>query len=156
MRRIAVPVLLLISVPALSAPDPVAACRAAHGDDPSAHIACLEAALKGRAKPPAIAGPEAVKATELGAEQVEASKRSQAAPPEEVSVRIVSATYDARELGVFRLEDGQVWRETEKTPRHLRLAPDRQYDARIQRGLFGGYRMYVDGVRKMIKLERLE
>lgn len=92
----------------------------------------------------------------LGAEQVQSIQKSRDAPPEQVMVRIVSTSYNSMDLGVFRMEDGQVWRETETTPRHQRLAPDRQYSARIERGRLGGYRMYVEGVRRMIKLERLE
>jgi len=59
-------------------------------------------------------------------------------------------------LGVFRLDNGQVWRETEKSPRHKRLQPDQQYRVRIERAKIGKYRMYVDGVRWMFKIERLK
>jgi hypothetical protein len=156
MTRLAVLAALLFAMPAWSAPDPVAACRAAHRGDPAAHIACLEAALQGRADPPAVAAPGTDEPTGLGAEQVATARRLRDARPEPASVRIVSATYNSRELGVFQLEDGQLWRETERTPRHMRLAADRQYDARIERNVLGGYRMYVDGVRRMLKVERLE
>jgi hypothetical protein len=61
-----------------------------------------------------------------------------------------------RTQGIFRLDDGQVWREIESSPTHQRLAPDRAYPARIERGTLGGFHMYVDGVRRMKKVERLE
>ncbi len=71
-------------------------------------------------------------------------------------MRIVSVTYNYEGRGIFTMEDGQVWHETETSARYQRLATDRQYAARIQKGKIGGYRMYVDGVRRMIKLERIK
>jgi hypothetical protein len=120
---------------AAHASDPVADCRAAHSHDPPAHIACLERALGG-------------------------SKAELGAPPSvdrvrEVQVEIVAASY-ANGLGVFELADGQVWRETERTPEQLRLEPGTHYRARIERGTLGGYRMYVDGVRRMLKVKRVK
>ena len=101
--------------------------------------------VKSRAHPP----------VELGAEQVRARKAVDE-EPEKVAVRIVSTTYGPDGRGTFRMADGQVWRETEKTPERQRLKADREYTAHIERGSFGGYRMYVDGVRRMIKLQRLQ
>ena len=140
-----------IASSALSA-DPVAACRSAHADDQARHIKCLEQALLSLdATPPAAERG----ATGLGAEQVRANRARDTAA-ERMQVRIVSATYGVRELGTFRMADGQVWEETEKSPRHQRLAGDREYDAYIVPGKLGGYRMYVDGLRRMIKLRRIE
>jgi hypothetical protein len=155
---------------ALDGTDPAVACRQAHAADPPAHIACLEAALRrytGTEAPAAeasAAAPAAVPAAAaadqpegLGSEQVLQTQRARGdTPPEQATVSIVSATYNAQELGIFRLADGQVWRETEPTPRHQRLQPGRQYRARIERGAIGGYRMYVEGVRRMLKVERLQ
>ena len=161
MFTIASTIYCLAATAALAGVDPAAACRQAHADDPPAHIACLEAALRGHvhgeaptAEAPAAAAdqPEG-----LGSEQVVQTERARSdAPPEQVAVTIVSVTYNSQELGVFRLADGQIWRETEKTPQHQRLAPGRQYEARIERGKLGGYRMYVEGVRRMMKIERLQ
>jgi hypothetical protein len=53
------------------------------------------------------------------------------------------------------MADGQVWRETEKTPQHQRLQAARTYDARTTRGTLGGYRMHVDGERRMLKVRRI-
>ena len=136
--------------------DPVASCRAQHAADPQAHIACLERALggsKAAAAAPAAAAP--APPVELGAEQVRARKAVDE-EPEKVAVRIVSTTYGPDGRGTFRMADGQVWRETEKTPERQRLKVDHEYAAHIERGSFGGYRMYVDGVRRMIKLQRLQ
>jgi hypothetical protein len=123
--------------------DPVAGCRAAHATDPAAHIACLEKALDARAE-------------DLGSEQVRAQEQSSDIPARRAAVEIISTTYDASGRGTFRLANGQVWREMEVTPAHLRLEPDRQYKARIEKTRVFGYRMYVDGFRRMIKLERVK
>jgi hypothetical protein len=124
-----------LAAAAAHASDPVADCRAAHAADPPAHVACLERALGARGK-------------ELGAPPPVERVR-------EVDVEIVAASY-AGGLGVFELADGQVWHETEKTPEQLRLEPGKRYGARIERGTMGGYRMYVDGVRRMLKVKRVK
>jgi hypothetical protein len=170
--------------------DPITACRAAHANDPAAHIACLEDALRAVGAAPAtartpapvssaVAAPAQVapvaaapvtagaaiatataatapQPTGLGAEQAKARQRPSDALPEQVDVRIVSARYDAAGLGVFTMADGQVWRETVETPARHHLDPGREYAARIERGSIGGYRMYVDGVKWMHKVERLK
>ncbi|MBB6096532.1 hypothetical protein HNQ60_005454 [Povalibacter uvarum] len=155
----------LIAVPAMSGTDPVAECRARHSGDSAAHIACLEGALQGP-KPSAAKQPQKVqqqnapvaeaKPTELGAEQVRAGKRDSDEARPQVLVDIVSVSYGAGGLGTFRMADGQVWRETVATPERARLDSNKKYSARIERGAIGGYRMYVDGERRMIKLERIE
>lgn len=185
MRHLLTLTLILAAAPA-AANDAIDACRAAHGGDPAAHIECLEAALRGTetsppagstavapwtapvlapipatAPPAAVAAPpaprpEAAAPTGLGAEQVTAAQRQADATEGPMTVRIVSATYNARELGTFRLDNGQVWRETMKSPPHRRLSPDTEYTARIERGSVGGYRMRVDGIKWMKRVERLE
>lgn len=75
---------------------------------------------------------------------------------EQVAVRLVSVGYNSAGLGVFTLADGQVWRETVATPERHRLRAGREYAGRIERGSLGGYRMYLDGVKWMFKVERLK
>jgi hypothetical protein len=166
-------VLAYAAAAATSGTDAITACRTEHGNDAAAHIACLEAALRERHAEPAAAEksrptvtgataavPAAAAAappTGLGAEQARARQRKlEDAPVEQVTVRILSTSYGQSGLGVFRMEDGQVWRETEQTPERQRLDPAKQYTARIQPGKVGGYRMYVDGVRRMLKVERVQ
>jgi len=148
---------LVIAAGAPAAADPAAsACRAAHAADPPAHIACLESALRERSVSGAHDDLQAGKSKELGSEQVRAAQRTPDTLPPQATVQIASVTYNSTGRGVFRMENGQVWRETERTPERQRLAADRQYTARIERGTLGGYRMYVDGVRRMVKVERVE
>ena len=153
-------VILAAALPAAASDDPVTRCRAAHAKDPAAHIRCLENALQtpmaqttpasGTTAPAAVVG--------LGVEQAQARKRAAepAAAAEKATVRIVDVRYDGAGLGVFRMADGQVWQETVATPARLHLQPGKPYDAAIERGALGGYRMHVDGVRWMHKVERLK
>ena len=180
MRILAAALLLGAACVASAATDPIAACRTAHAGDSAAHIACLEDALRASGAASAAAGPAAKAAptvaapvaaasvsgtaaaatsphpTGLGAEQAKARQRAPDAAPEQVAVRIVSVKYNAAGLGVFRLSDGQVWRETVATPARHQLDAGREYAARIERGKVGGYRLYIDGVKWMFKVERLQ
>lgn len=124
----------LAAAAAHASDDPVADCRKAHAADPAAHVVCLERALGAR--------------EELGASPPAERVR-------EADVEIVAASYPSG-LGVFELADGQVWHETERVPEQLRLEPGTRYRARIERGTLGGYRMYVDGVRRMLKVKRVK
>lgn len=136
-----------------SAADPVAAiadCRALHAEHPSEHIACLERELRARGAAPA----EKTVQPGLGAEQVRVTSSHESV--EQVTVEIENVTYSFDGLGSFRMTDGQVWKASESTPRGQRLELDKRYSARIERGKLGGYRMYVDGVRRMIKVRRTE
>jgi hypothetical protein len=147
MRTLALITGLFCVMPALAANDAVNACRTAHAGDPAAHIDCLEAALEKR---------EASKPASLGAEQVAARKRIREEPAEPVTVQIASASYNALGIGTFRMEDGQVWRETEASPERRRLKPGTAYTAQIMPGRISGYRMHVEGVRWMKKVQRVE
>jgi hypothetical protein len=131
-----------LAAAAVHASDPAADCRKAHASDPPAHIACLERALDARSDQPS------------------APRQELAAPPQaervmEVDVEIVAARY-TNGFGIFELVDGQVWQETDKTPERQRLDPGTRYRARIERGTLGGYRMYVEGVRRMLKVKRVK
>jgi len=162
MRFLILVLIGLTATPAGAARDPVAVCRAEEADS-QAYVACLEAALRAcdcrpgddgeNAGPtvPGDAGPSG-----LGAEQVRDVAVPRGGDNEELSVRIVGTTYNARELGTFRTDNGQVWRETTPSPERRRLKPDEQYVARIVRGKLGGYRMYVEGIRHMKTVERIE
>lgn len=103
-----------------------------------------------------VAAPASATAAGLGAEQVNARRRDASEPAPSTAVRIVSASYGVHGLGTFRMEDGQVWRETERTPERNRIAPERQHSGRIVRGAVGGYRLYLDGVKWMYKVERVK
>jgi hypothetical protein len=146
--------LLLAATAPQHGADAVAACRLAHATDPASHIACLEEALnRSGTKPPSEVQKTNVPAG-LGSENLRDQRPAEYDQP--VTVQITTATYGIDGRGVFKMSDGQVWRETETSPASQRLASDKSYSGRIERGQFRGYRMYVDGMRRMIKVERLK
>lgn len=149
-RQMVVSCALLSACPAHSSapdlPDAVDVCRARHADHPPAHIACLEREVRAR--------PAASEKTGLGAEQVRASRSDET--DEQTMVVIEKASYGLDGAGTFRMADGQVWKASERTPPEQRLDPGKRYSARIERGKLGGYRMYIDGIRRMIKVRRIE
>lgn len=150
--------LLFSACAAQAAADPVTDCREQHAGNPTEHIACLEAALNERSTSqiPDTTATEA--ASVLGSEQVQQKKRASGELDEQqpLTVSIVAVRYDSAGLGLFKLDNGQIWRETEEMPRHLRLDPTGQYQAVLERGTLGGYRMQIDGIRRMLKVERLK
>ncbi len=138
----------LWTVAASNGVDAVTACRASHESAPPAHIACLEEAL-GREETPASAPPPS-----MGAEQIDQGRNAQR--PDPVNVEIVSISRDREGRLVFVMADGQAWRETETGLDSRLLESGKSYPARIERGKVRGYRMYIDGIRRMIKVERIK
>lgn len=185
MKVLATVVLLAAAIGAHASPDPVDDCRAAHAGNATAHIACLEDALRSRLPAPTVsapaqqaaapapaaapvappvaaaaataaAAPAVAEPTGLGAEQAKARQRPLDAPPEQALVTIVAVRYNAEGLGTFMMADGQVWRETTPAPERRHLKAGREYPARIETSKIGGYRLYVDGIRWMYKVRRLQ
>lgn len=186
MRFLVTIALTAVAAAAAAGTDPIADCRAQHGGDSRAHIACLEDALRARVPAPlATPSPAVAKATPaveatpadsagavaaaaaaapvagneptgLGAEQAKARQRPLDAPPEQVSVRVVASSYNYEGLGTFRMADGQVWRETTPAPQRHKLKPGQEYPGRIETSKIGGYRMYLEGRTWMYKVERLK
>jgi hypothetical protein len=77
-------------------------------------------------------------------------------PKERITVQISEIVYTRTGRTLFFTEDGQIWRETDSQPVGRRLSTKKQYIAEITQSMFGGYRMDIDGVRRIIKVERLE
>lgn len=143
--------IFLTAALAHSAADPGAAiadCRARYADQPAEHIACLERELRA----PGGARQEGAPSG-LGAEQLRKNRPRE--PVEPVTVEIENVTYGFDGMGLFRMTDGRVWKATESTPREQRLEPGKRYSARIERGKLSGYRMYVEGGPRMIRVTRV-
>jgi hypothetical protein len=141
--------LLINAVMAQADPDAaIEKCRAQHADRPTEHIACLERELQALGGSPKKQAPAS-----LGSEQLRSNRPQDTV--EEVTVRIQNVSYGRDGMGLFRMADGQVWKATESTPREQRLETGKNYGARIERGKLGGYRMYVDGAPRMIRVTRV-
>lgn len=149
---------IVMSVPAFAQSadeDPVAACRSVHAANAEAHIACLESAIQ-RLREQSSEQQAAAAAPERPAWSLPGFReRERAAEVEEVRVQLVGVQYGRDGLGLFRTADGQYWRETTSAPARRRLDTDRTYEAVIERGVLGGFRMTVDGIRWEYKVEPL-
>lgn len=144
--------MLLFAVLAHSAADPgdaIANCRARFAEHPPEHIACLERGLQALGAAPKESTPPS-----LGAEQLRTKPLQETV--EQATVAIANVTYGFDGRGLFRMTDGQIWKGTESTPQEQRLEPGKSYAGRIERGKLGGYRMYVGGVPRMIKVTRTQ
>jgi hypothetical protein len=132
-----------------------------HGAKPGGEDAATPTATPAPATTPAPAAPPVASAerpTELGVEQVEARNgrnKASKASPELLQVRVVGVTADRRGLLTLRLDNGQVWRETELPGIPLRLDENTTYPAEISRSGFGGYRMKFPGKNRKIVVKRI-
>lgn len=70
-----------------------------------------------------------------------------------VAVEIVAATYDSTGRGRFTTAAGTLWREVVPTPAQQRLKNGRTYRGSITAGIFGGYRMELEGIPRILKVE---
>ncbi len=73
---------------------------------------------------------------------------------EKPSIDVVLTSWSKNIYGKIRFvtEDGQVWMQTDSTL--VRISQDR-VNATISEGLFGGYRLKIDGKRNLIRVKRL-
>jgi hypothetical protein len=150
-RYVFAPCIFLYAVLAHSAADPDAAivdCRAKYAEHPPEHIACLERQLHALRVPRQEAAQPS-----LGAEQLRTKPAQETV--EQATVEIESVTYGFDGMAVFRMADGQVWKATESTPEAQRLESGRRYAGRIERGKLSGYKMYVEGVPRMVRVKRM-
>lgn len=77
-------------------------------------------------------------------------------PPQPLAVEVVAAVYDATGRGRFTTATGTVWREVVPAPADQRLRPGRRYRGTITLGIFSGYRMQLEGVPRILKVEPAE
>lgn len=76
--------------------------------------------------------------------------------PQPLAVEVVAAVYDATGRGRFTTATGTVWREVVPAPADQRLRPGRRYRGTITLGIFSGYRMQLEGVPRILKVEPAE
>ena len=133
---------------------------------PAEEIACLRRALAKsqaqagtRDRPAAQTQPSPAAAPAgLGAEQVAVSHpASRAAEPSRPQMTAIATPVAADHLGLItlRLENGQLWRQTESGGTPLRLADGRPYPVEIAASGFGGYRMRFPEIGRQIVVKRL-
>ena len=70
-----------------------------------------------------------------------------------LTIEIVAAIYDSTGRGRFTTAAGTVWREVVPVPAQQRLKSGRTYRGTISPGIFGGYRMELAGIPRILKVE---
>lgn len=100
----------------------------------------------------ATAAPSTAAAATTGPTPTGASTADDSAPVA-LAVEIVDASYDATGRGRFTTAVGTIWREVVPVPREQRLRSGRRYAGTITAGIFGGYRMQLTGVPRILKVE---
>lgn len=113
-------------------------------------LAIAAAAQPSASVAPGIAAPADVTAAPA------ASAVRQDPAPRPLQVEVVAAVYDSTGRGRFTTASGTVWREVVPAPSDQRLRPGRRYRGTITLGLFSGYRMQLEGVPRILKVEPVD
>jgi len=98
----------------------------------------------------ATAMPEAENEDAFGAELIGDSRTR---GPDEIQSRLIGEFTGWRGNAVFRLENGQVWRQADSD--RLAYAADSPL-VTIRRGAFGTYRLTVEGLNRSTRVRRIE
>lgn len=102
------------------------------------------------------ATPTAIASASAGVPGETATAPRQDPAPQPLAVEVVAAVYDATGRGRFTTATGTVWREVVPAPADQRLRPGRRYRGTITLGIFSGYRMQLEGVPRILKVEPSE
>lgn len=93
----------------------------------------------------------------LGEEQ--AARRAGVAPPAREEQRFTALIVASERTHPNRLqvhlENGQIWRQIQGDTQIVELPRDARMQAEISRSRFGGYRMRLRGIGRILKVERL-
>lgn len=74
--------------------------------------------------------------------------------PEGIAYRVLHLTKDGERRYVFRMENGQVWRQIE--PSYLRVPKYIPFDVRIAKGTFGDYKLRIGGEGRFSRVIRIK
>lgn len=155
---------LLASTTAIADTNGVETCRQTYDD--AARLACYDdlfgtIVTGGDIAPAAIAAPPVVDeepgaqaaspVDEFGKEQVEPKHIDR------IEARLVDTFNGWSGSTVFRLDNGQVWRQLKNNARPWKpREPMVEPLVTIERSMFGGYRLRVDGVNRTVQVKRVD
>lgn len=91
----------------------------------------------------------------VGIEQLPDNRREER-PRErdDIGATVTEVSEGPRGNLLFHLENGQVWRQIEA--RYVPLPADAPFPVQISRGLFGEYRLRVDGDGRLVRIRRVQ
>ena len=91
----------------------------------------------------------------VGAEQLRDNGREeQRREREDIGAMVTEVSEGPRGNLLFHLENGQVWRQNEA--RYVPLPVNAPFAVQISRGLFGEYRLRVEGEGRLVRIRRVQ
>ncbi len=78
-------------------------------------------------------------------------KKTDKAPVEYIEASIVEVKQDSQKINYFRLDNGQVWRETEDFRVRFKIGQS----IKIEKAILGTYNLRMDGLKKLVKVKRV-
>lgn len=157
--------LSLLPIVSAAADDP-GRCR--HIDDDTQRLACYDEAFeaidgegeaRSKSLPPAEHGGDPPRADQaatgngsaFGADSIRSSA------PDFIEANLVGEFTGWTGSTIFRLDNGQVWRQTRNYSRnYIPNEPIQQPRIRISRGMLGSYKMTIEGVNRVVHVKRVE
>jgi len=139
--------------------DPVEECRTRSANDQQ-RIACLEAAIRSMSGGTPTRAASSAAPQGLGAEQVAIREQLRGERPEPereaFAAGIVAIEYDPTGRPTFTLDNGQVWRGLQPDPQYQRFKLPRHNRAEVWDAKISGYRLRVDGVKRILQVTRIK
>lgn len=114
-----------------------------------------EVAIPGKSQPleqNEVAIPGKSQPLEQNEEKNFGKKKIDETPTEYIESSIVEVKQDRRKIDYIRLQNGQVWRETEDFRVRFKIGQT----VKIEKAILGSFNLRMDGVRKLIKVERVD
>ncbi|MYA68214.1 MAG: hypothetical protein F4Y22_13335 [Gammaproteobacteria bacterium] len=91
----------------------------------------------------------------VGVEQLPDNRREEGTRErDDIGAIVTEVSEGPRGNLLFHLENGQVWRQIEA--RYVPLPADAPFPVQISRGLFGEYRLRVDGEGRLVRIRRVQ
>lgn len=91
----------------------------------------------------------------VGAEQLRDNGREeQRRERDDIGAMVTEVSEGPRGNLLFHLENGQIWRQIEA--RYVPLPANAPFAAQISRGLFGEYRLRVEGEGRLVRIRRVQ
>ena len=91
----------------------------------------------------------------IGAEQLPENPRDERTrEQDDIGAMVTEVSEGPRGNLHFHLENGQVWRQNEA--RYVPLPANAPFSVRISRGLFGEYRLRVEGEGRLVRIRRVQ
>lgn len=121
-------------------------------------IACLRQALA-QTQQALLKAEQALEASEVALGEEQAARRAGLPAPKEdqsFSAMIVAAERTHPNRLQVRLENGQIWRQIQGDTQIVLLPKNGGVAAEFTRSGFGGYRMNLPGIGRVVKVERLQ